>query len=87
MSLADWNDEPGRTADKVAAMLRKAAEGYGGRQPPLMLAMHVTPVDDLMEHNHSTAQCWCEPRVFFKDDTYVIIHRCADRRERHEGQN
>jgi hypothetical protein len=43
--------------------------------------VHVTPIDDLREHEETRA-CWCGPRVEQEPEaSAVVVHHAADGRE------
>lgn len=45
-----------------------------------VMAIHVTPIDDLEPHEESTT-CKCEPKVIFESGEMIIIHSAFDGRE------
>lgn len=53
-------------------------------EPPLKECYHVTPMNDLKEHEASL-ECWCRP---YRDpwNPYCIIHNSLDRRELYENK-
>ncbi|MEU0787571.1 hypothetical protein ABZ341_39275 [Streptomyces sp. NPDC006173] len=55
-----------------------------------MTAMHVEPIDDLIEHDTSGTPCVCGPteRPVKRDDGsvgWVVVHNSLDGRELHES--
>jgi GAF domain-containing protein len=45
---------------------------------------HITPVDDLKEHEGTGLRCWCEPVVKDEGVGTLVIHNSADGREFYE---
>jgi hypothetical protein len=45
-----------------------------------MEKIHITPINDLKEHQESV-NCHCEPRTEYINDTLLIIHNAYDKRE------
>ena len=45
--------------------------------------IHVMPLDDLREHEASTA-CWCHPTPD-EEEPSVIVHHSLDQREKYES--
>ena len=44
-------------------------------------AIHIMPVDDLVEHDDCIA-CWCQPRTIQEPDAVlVVVHHAMDGRE------
>jgi len=49
------------------------------------MAIHVTPINDLHDHEESTT-CKCGPSVKFENGEMIVIHNSFDGRERNERQ-
>lgn len=45
-----------------------------------MEKIHITPINDLKEHEESV-NCHCKPRTEYTNDTLLIIHNSYDKRE------
>ncbi len=45
--------------------------------------LHVSPIDDLKEHDLHSRSCWCSPRLEQDDpdEAVLVIHFSADGRE------
>ena len=41
---------------------------------------HVTPVEDLCEHDLHDFRCVCGPRVEYVEDGWVVVHQALDGR-------
>jgi len=53
------------------------------------MTVHVTPVDDLLEHDTDDGDCICGPDIetVFREDGsngWLVIHHSLDGREQHE---
>lgn len=47
-----------------------------------MRDIHIIPIDDLKEHEHSD-QCWCRP-ARDSEENRVVVHNSLDGREQYE---
>lgn len=55
-----------------------------------MSAVHVLPVNDLIEHEDNDCPCGPTTEAVFRDDgsnEWIIIHHSLDGREAHEDQS
>ncbi len=43
--------------------------------------VHITPIDDLVEHDHDSLDCFCGPEVDFSGERPMVSHQSLDRRE------
>lgn len=50
-----------------------------------MAVVHVTPVNDAIEHEETGDGCPCGPSVEFVTGGQVVVHHSLDGRERTEG--
>ena len=44
--------------------------------------LHVSPVNDLLEHDEDTPNCWCDPILDEQDGGLIVVHNSFDGRER-----
>ena len=49
--------------------------------------LHVSPIDDLEEHELHGTQCKCNPKVDFSGEEILVIHNSFDMREIIEQAN
>lgn len=43
--------------------------------------LHVVPVNDLLEHNTDSVECWCDPTIEVDGAILIVIHNSFDGRE------
>jgi hypothetical protein len=42
--------------------------------------IHILPINDIEEHEESTA-CKCKPKIVFESGEIIVVHNSFDRRE------
>ena len=42
---------------------------------------HVIPLNDLLEHDTDSKECWCDPEIKVEGAVLVVVHNSFDGRE------
>jgi len=47
--------------------------------------LHVVPINDILEHDIDSKDCWCDPKIEVEGAVLIVIHNSFDGRENKEA--